>query len=157
MTEKSAGILLFRRKGKEPEVLLVHPGGPYWAKKDKAAWSIPKGVYAAGEDPLTAARREFAEETGCSVDGDFITLGSVKQVGGKVVSAWALEGDADIVTCKSNVFALEWPPHSGTIKEFPEVDRYGWFAPAAAMEKILNGQRPLLAKLWSLLGQRGAD
>lgn len=151
MAEKSAGILLFRRKREEPEVLLVHPGGPFWARKDKGAWSIPKGVYGADEDPLLAARREFAEEIGCSIEGNFIALGSFKQPSGKVVTAWALESDVDATTCKSNFFSLEWPPRSGQKKYFPEVDRVGWFTPRVAMEKILNGQKPLLAKLLSLL------
>ena len=154
MAKKSAGILLFRRKGKDAEVLLVHPGGPFWAKKDKGAWSIPKGVCGEGEDPLLAARREFTEETGCSVDGEFIALGSVKQPGGKIVTAWAVEGDVDVTTSKSNLFSLEWPPRSGQAKEFPEVDRVEWFRPAEAMEKILNGQKPLVAKLLSFLDSR---
>ena len=154
MAEKSAGILLFRRRGGELEFLLVHPGGPFWAKKDKGAWSIPKGVYAAGQDALLAARRELQEETGCAVEGEFIALGSFKQPSGKVITAWAIEGDFDLATFKSNSFSLEWPPRSGTRRDFPEVDRIDWLAPDVAMEKILKGQIPILAKLLSLLDEK---
>jgi predicted NUDIX family NTP pyrophosphohydrolase len=151
MAEKSAGILLFRRSGGEPELLLVHPGGPFWAKKDKGAWSIPKGVYTAGQDPLLAARRELAEETGCSIEGEFVALGSFKQPSGKIIAAWAIEGDFDVTTFKSNSFSMEWPLRSGIVRNFPEVDRIGWFRPNLAREKILKGQRPILTKLISLL------
>src|SRR5262245_47550688 len=123
MAKHSAGILMFRRSGPEPEVLLVHPGGPFWAKKDDGAWSIPKGLYESGEDPLAAARREFEEETGCVPDGEFIALGSFKQPGGKIVAAWAVEGDFDLAGFKSNPFSMEWPPKSGRIQQFPEADR----------------------------------
>jgi len=152
MPEKSAGILMFRRKRAQSEVLLVHPGGPFWARKDNGAWSIPKGVYEEGEDPLAAAQREFQEETGSIAAGNFIPLGSFRQSSGKIVSAWAVEGDYDVEKFKSNLFAMEWPPKSGQFKEFPEVDRIGWFAPAEAMRKILKGQTPILEKCFSLIG-----
>ena len=147
MSKQSAGILMFRRTGTMPEVLLVHPGGPFWAKKDSGAWSIPKGLYQQGQDPLSAARREFEEETGCPVHGEFIKLGSFKQPSGKTVTAWAIESDFDVTTFKSNVFSMEWPPRSGTIRDFPEVDRIGWFVFDEAMGKITKGQVPILAKL----------
>lgn len=152
MPEKSAGILMFRRKRAQSELLLVHPGGPFWARKDNGAWSIPKGVYEEGEDPLAAAQREFQEETGSIAAGNFIPLGSFRQSSGKIVSAWAVEGDYDVEKFKSNLFAMEWPPKSGKFKEFPEVDRIGWFAPAEAMRKILKGQTPILEKCFSLIG-----
>ena len=146
MTKRSAGILLFRRGG-AIEVFLVHPGGPFWANKDAGAWSIPKGEYEDDEDPLAAARREFAEETGIAVDGDFIPLEPVKQPSGKIVSAWALEGDCDATRITSNSFAMEWPPKSGRHQEFPEVDRAGWFDLDAAREKLTRGQVSLLDQL----------
>lgn len=152
MPEKSAGILMFRRKRAQSELLLVHPGGPFWARKDNGAWSIPKGVYEEGEDPLAAAQREFQEETGSIAAGNFIPLGSFRQSSGKIVSAWAVEGEYDVEKFKSNLFAMEWPPKSGKFKEFPEVDRIGWFAPAEAMRKILKGQTPILEKCFSLIG-----
>src|SRR5689334_5507387 len=152
MPEKSAGILMFRRKRAQSELLLVHPGGPFWAREDNGAWSIPKGVYEEGEDPLAAAQREFQEETGSIAAGNFIPLGSFRQSSGKIVSAWAVEGDYDVEKFKSNLFAMEWPPKSGQFKEFPEVDRIGWFAPAEAMRKILKGQTPILEKCFSLIG-----
>lgn len=126
MPKLSAGILLHRSNGNR-EVFLVHPGGPFWAKKDEAAWSIPKGLVDADEDTLAAARREFLEETGFAVDGDFVPLGEFRQPGAKVVIAWALEGDADPVELKSNLFEMEWPPRSGMKRQFPEVDRAAWF------------------------------
>jgi predicted NUDIX family NTP pyrophosphohydrolase len=148
MAKLSAGILLYRRRGAATEVLLVHPGGPFWAKKDDGAWSIPKGEHAAGEDPLTAAKREFEEETGASMSaaghGDFLSLTPVKQAGGKTVSAWCVEGDFDPNLLRSNVFAMEWPPKSGRKKEFPEVDRAAWFSPEEARRKLLASQTPLL-------------
>jgi predicted NUDIX family NTP pyrophosphohydrolase len=148
MAKLSAGILLYRCRGAQIEVLLVHPGGPFWAKKDDGAWSIPKGEYAAGEDPLSAAKREFEEETGASMDavsrGDFLPLTPVKQAGGKVVSAWSVEGDLDPAQLRSNVFEMEWPPKSGRKKEFPEVDRAAWFSPEDAHRKLLASQAPLL-------------
>jgi predicted NUDIX family NTP pyrophosphohydrolase len=143
----SAGILLFRRRNAEIEVLLVHPGGPFWAKKDDGAWSIPKGEYAEGEDELAAAKREFREETGLSIDGEWMPLGEVRQEGGKLVKAWAVEGDADATAARSNTFSLEWPPRSGNLREFPEVDKAEWFSLSAAREKILKGQREFLQRL----------
>jgi len=145
--KNSAGILLHRLRGSGIEVFLVHPGGPFWATKDAGAWSIPKGEFEAGEDPLEAAKREFKEETGFAVEGNFIELTPVKQPGGKVVYAWAVMGDCEADSIKSNTFSLEWPPRSGKRKEFPEVDRAGWFTPEVAREKILKGQLVLLEEL----------
>jgi predicted NUDIX family NTP pyrophosphohydrolase len=147
MAKLSAGILMFRRAAGEPEVLLVHPGGPFWRKKDAGAWSIPKGEYEEGEDPLAAAMREFEEETGLRPAGDAVSLGQVRQAGGKLVTAWALEGDCDASTCRSNSFSMEWPKGSGKMSEFPEVDRAEWFALSVAREKILKGQLPFLERL----------
>jgi predicted NUDIX family NTP pyrophosphohydrolase len=143
----SAGILLYRIHSGEPEVFLVHPGGPYWAKRDAGAWSIPKGEFDEGADALEAARREFQEETGSSADGEFIPLTPLKQKSGKLVYAWALLGDIDASSVRSNTFAMEWPPHSGKRHEFPEVDRGAWFTVAAANEKILPGQRGFIREL----------
>ena len=145
--KNSAGILLYRLRGSGIEVFLVHPGGPFWATKDAGAWSIPKGEFEAGEDPLEAAKREFKEETGFAVAGNFIELTPVKQPGGKVVYAWAVMGDCEADSIKSNTFSLEWPPRSGKRKEFPEVDRAGWFTPEVAREKILKGQLNFLEEL----------
>src|SRR6059036_3245168 len=127
MAKTSAGLLMFRLRDGEPEVLLVHPGGPFWAKKDEGAWSIPKGEFEAGEDPLEASRRELEEETGIVARGTFVPLGSARQKSGKLVHAWALEQDADAASIRSNTFTLEWPPRSGHMREFPEVDRAAWF------------------------------
>lgn len=147
MAKNSAGILLYRRQGEATEVLLVHPGGPYWAKKDLGAWSVPKGEFAPGEDALVAARREFEEETGFAVDGRFIKLTSVKQSGGKLVQVWAVEGDCDASAVRSNTFSMEWPPRSGKEKQFPEIDRAEWFTIEAAKQKILKGQIPFIEEL----------
>lgn len=147
MAKRSAGILMFRRTGGRPEVLLVHPGGPFWAKKDDGAWSIPKGLYEDDEDPLAAARREFEEETGCVPYGEFIALGSFRQPGGKTIAAWAVESDFDLAKFKSNMFSMEWPPKSGRTQQLPEVDRIAWFGPDEAQRKLLKGQAPILAKL----------
>jgi len=147
MAKMSAGILMFRRTAGEPEVLLVHPGGPFWRGKDTGAWSIPKGEYEEGEDPLAAAMREFEEETGLRPVGDVVPLGQVRQAGGKLVTAWALEGDCDASTCRSNSFSMEWPKGSGKMCEFPEIDRAEWFALSTAREKILKGQLPFLERL----------
>ena len=123
MTKRSAGLLLYRRSERGTEVFLVHPGGPFWAKKDLGAWSIPKGEYAEDEAALAAARREFQEETGFAIEGDFLDLGTVRQTGGKLVTAWALEGDCDPSAVHSNTFEMEWPPRSGKKQTFPEIDR----------------------------------
>lgn len=151
VARRSAGILLYRSMDGEIEVFLVHPGGPFWARKDAGVWSIPKGEYLEGEDPLAAAKREFAEETGSAVDGEFIPLGEIKQAGGKVVIAWALEGDLDTGAITSNTFQLEWPPKSGTIREFPEVDAADWFAPELARSKLLPSQIDFIDRLRKLL------
>ncbi len=154
MPRRSAGLLLYRRRQRGIEVLLVHPGGPFWARKDEGAWSIPKGEYGPGEDPLTAARREYAEETGAAPPaGEAVALGAFRQSSGKIVEAWAVEGDFDPATLKSNTFALEWPPRSGKMREVPEVDRAGWFPPGEAERKLLAGQRPILAALLQQLGR----
>ena len=148
MSKRSAGLLMFRLRDEgEPEVLLVHPGGPYWRTKDKGAWSIPKGELAAGEEPLQTAKREFYEETGCRLTGAFLPLTSLRQPGGKLVYAWAVEGDCDVTSLKSNSFTLEWPSGSGKTAEFPEIDRGAWFTFPAAREKILPGQRAFLEEL----------
>jgi predicted NUDIX family NTP pyrophosphohydrolase len=147
MAKRSAGVLMYRRRGAEPELLLVHPGGPFWKNKDLGAWSIPKGEYVEGEDPLTVARREFEEETGARPQGDYLPLGDITQPGRKVVTAFALEGDFDPATLRSNTFELEWPPKSGRKASFPEVDRAQWFAPAGARQKILKGQSELIDRL----------
>jgi predicted NUDIX family NTP pyrophosphohydrolase len=141
---RSAGLLMYRRRDPEPEVLLVHPGGPFWRNKDAGAWSIPKGLYEEGEDPLAAAQREFAEETGCSVEGHFTALGSFRQPGGKIVTAFAVEGDFDVTALRSNNFTIDWPPRSGRRASFPEVDRAEWFLPATARAKLVKGQVPIL-------------
>lgn len=147
MAKLSAGILLYRSRTPGPELFLVHPGGPFWAKKDDGAWSIPKGESDPGEDLLAAARREFQEETGCAVDGDFVPLGRFKQPGGKTVIAWAVEGDCDAAAIISNMCTIEWPPRSGRQMEIPEVDRAAWFSPDAAARKILAGQKPIIEAL----------
>lgn len=140
MNPQSAGILLYRFKSNRLEVFLAHPGGPFWAKKDAGAWSIPKGLFEDGETPLEAAKREFKEETGVLVEGEFIELGSLKQPSKKIVHAWALEKDVDASSVVSNTFALEWPNGSGNIKEYPEIDRAEWFGISEARIKILKGQ-----------------
>jgi predicted NUDIX family NTP pyrophosphohydrolase len=154
MATRSAGILLHRRGPNGPEVLLVHPGGPFFAKRDAGAWSIPKGEYDEGEEPQAAARREFAEETGTLLpEGALVDLGEIRQRGGKRVQAWAAEGDLDADAIVSNTFPLEWPPRSGQIQQFPEVDRAGWFALPEARERILAAQQPLLERLAERLGE----
>jgi predicted NUDIX family NTP pyrophosphohydrolase len=145
--KRSAGILLFRRIQPETEVLLVHPGGPFWAEKDLGSWSIPKGEYVEGEDVLSAAIREFREETGFDVEGEFVALGDIRQAGGKVVSAWALEKDLDAALIQSNSFELEWAPRSGKRQTFPEVDKASWFRVPEAKGKILGAQVELLDRL----------
>jgi predicted NUDIX family NTP pyrophosphohydrolase len=145
---RSAGIVLFRRRNGSIEVLLGHMGGPFWARRDEGAWSIPKGEHDDDENPQDAARREFVEETGTAVpDGDMIDLGEVRQSSRKLVRAWAVEGDLDETTVVSNTFTLEWPPKSGIHEDFPEIDRAAWFDLATADTKIVAGQRALLATL----------
>jgi predicted NUDIX family NTP pyrophosphohydrolase len=126
------------------EIFLVHPGGPYWAKKDQGAWSIPKGEYEAGEEAIDAAQREFLEETGFTVNGPFMALATVRQPGGKIITAWAVEGDLDPTRLRSNIFLLEWPPKSGVTQSFPEIDRGAWFSLTEARDKLSPGQLPLL-------------
>lgn len=153
MGKLSAGILLYRRRRDQLEVFLVHPGGPFWAKRDAAAWSIPKGEYEPGEDPIAAARREFLEETGFPVPaGELQPLGEVKLVSRKTVSAWAVEGDCDEQAIHSNLFSLEWPPKSGKTQEYPEVDRAEWFSVPIAHQKIHSAQTEFLHRLVALLG-----
>lgn len=147
MPKKSAGLLLYRHNEGSIEVLLVHPGGPFWRNKDEGAWTIPKGEFA-DEDPLAAARREFKEETGSAPpDGPSIPLTPIKQKNGKIVHAWAVEGDFDPATLNSNEFETEWPPKSGRMQKFPEVDRAEWFAPDVARQKMLGGQQALIDEL----------
>jgi predicted NUDIX family NTP pyrophosphohydrolase len=153
--KRSAGILLYRFVDGSPQVLLVHPGGPFWAKKDLGAWSIPKGECGEGEDPRDCALRELGEELGAPpprAAGALIDLGEVRQKGGKVVRAWAGEGDFDPAALRSNAFTLEWPPRSGVEREFPEVDRAEWFEPGAAGRKVLPAQVPFLERLLDRLG-----
>ncbi|RUX28261.1 NUDIX domain-containing protein [Mesorhizobium sp. M2A.F.Ca.ET.042.01.1.1] len=154
MPLRSAGLLIHRHIGGVFEFLLVHPGGPFWARKDEGAWSIPKGLIGDNEDELEAAKREAEEELGVAIDGDFRPLGSYRQPGGKIVVAWSVEADVDTNAIKSNMFTMEWPPKSGTMKDFPEVDRAGWFSLPEAGVKILQGQRPMLD---DFLERRGAD
>jgi predicted NUDIX family NTP pyrophosphohydrolase len=152
-TEVSAGLLAFRRRA-DVEVLLAHPGGPYWAKKDDGAWTIPKGVAEPGDELLATAQREFTEETNFVADGEFIALAPVKQKSGKVVHAWALEGQFDLALFASNTFELEWPPRSGQRQHFPEIDRVAYFALPIAMTKIVNYQAPFLVELSERLSDR---
>jgi len=147
MSKQSAGLLMYRFHDGNLEIFLVHMGGPYWAKKDLGAWSIPKGEYESGEDPFEAAKREFLEETGFAAIGKFTRLKDLKQPGGKVISVWAFEGDCDAKAIRSNTFSMEWPPRSGQFREFPEVDRAEWFRPEVAKEKILKGQRLFIEEL----------
>ena len=150
MPAKSAGLVIHRRRpgGPGTEVLLVHPGGPWWAGRDDGAWSIPKGEYGPDEDPLGVARREFLEELGLDPpEGEVVDLGEVRQAGGKRVRAWALAGDLDVAVIRSNTFEIEWPPRSGTMRVFPEVDRAAWFPLEVAKTKVLSGQVPLLESL----------
>ncbi len=151
MAKIGAGLLLYRLRRGAPEVFLVHPGGPFWAKQDAGSWSVPKGEVAPGEALLTAAKREFQEETGLGVDGDFRALAPVRQPSGKVVHAWAVEADCDATAVRSNTFEMEWPPRSGRRQEFPEVDRAAWLDLPAARAKITKGQLGLLIQLEGLL------
>jgi predicted NUDIX family NTP pyrophosphohydrolase len=155
MPKKSAGILLYRFDNSLLQVLLVHPGGPFWAKKDLGAWSIPKGEFEADEPPLDAAKREVEEETGINVQGKFIELAPVKQKNGKIIYAWAVQGNFNAAKIKSNEFELEWPPKSGKKQAFPEVDKAAWFAVNEAMEKIVKAQVPLIYDLENSLQRKG--
>lgn len=157
MPKRSAGLLVYRRPEGALEVFLVHPGGPLWARRDLGAWSIPKGEYAEDEEPLEAAQREFQEETGFSVQGDGIPLGSVTQASGKIVLAWACEGNFDAAKLVSNKCEIEWPPRSGRRITIPEVDRGGWFSIAEAKDRILDGQQPFLEKLLKLFDEKNRD
>jgi predicted NUDIX family NTP pyrophosphohydrolase len=150
MRKKSAGLLMYRRRHGVLEVLLVHPGGPFWAKKDEGSWSIPKGEYTEG-DPLEVAKREFQEETSFNASGEFIPLTPLKQPSGKIITAWAFEGDCDTSAMKSNTFMMEWPPRSGMQQEFPEMDRAGWFSIRVAKGKIIKGQAGFLDELNQIL------
>lgn len=153
MAVVSAGLLLYRLSGGKPEVLLVHPGGPFWQRKDLGSWSIPKGEVRAGEEPLAAACREFTEETGFPAEGDACPLGEVRQRSGKRVHAWAMRGEADPALLESNTFELEWPPRSGRVQTFPEVDRAAWFDLDEARRRILPAQAPLLDMLAARLAK----
>ena len=153
MKKQSAGIVVYRKTVDVIEIFLVHPGGPFWAKKDKAAWSIPKGEYPEDEDALSAARREFGEETGVAVPaGELIELGAYKVSSSKVVRAWAVEGDIDPKQVKSNTFEMEWPPKSGQMQTYPEADKAAWFPLAIAVDKIVKGQVPIIEQLAVTLG-----
>ena len=149
---KSAGILLYRRAGGALEVLLAHPGGPFWARRDDGAWTIPKGLIEPGETAAAAAAREFLEELGTAATGTLVPLGDVRQRGGKHVEAFALEGDFDVATLRSNTFETEWPPRSGHVHTYPEVDRVAWMDLATARLKLLQAQRPLLDRLEAAIG-----
>ncbi len=149
--KKSAGILMYKKARRSILVLLVHPGGPFWRKRDDGAWSIPKGEYGDDEAPESAARREFAEETGCATDGALQPLGELRQKSGKVVTAFALKGVFDTSRLRSNLFEIEWPPRSGHFQSFPEIDRAEWFSLSEAGQKIVAGQRPFLESLERLL------
>jgi predicted NUDIX family NTP pyrophosphohydrolase len=152
MAKRSAGLLMYRSRQDETEVFLVHPGGPYWANKDQGAWTIPKGEYDDEEEPFAAARREFFEETGFTADGEFLSLGEVRQKSGKLVTAWAFVGDCDPTQLKSNTCEIEWPPKSGTRLQIPEIDRGGWFKMNDARRYIRAELDELLLRLSSLIG-----
>jgi predicted NUDIX family NTP pyrophosphohydrolase len=154
---QSAGLLLFRTGNKEVQVLLGHPGGPFWGRKDQGAWTIPKGLIGRGEPPLLAAKREFAEETGYCPSGQAISLGSAKQPGGKVVHIWAIQGNWNPADLQSNTFEMEWPPRSGQRRSFPEIDRASWFGIADARRKILKGQAVFLERLLGTFGRAEGD
>jgi len=151
MGKKSAGFVMYRYKDSILEVFLVHPGGPYWAKKDDGSWSIPKGEQSDEEDPFTTAKREFKEETGYDAEGDFMPLTPIMQPSRKLVSAWAFEGDCDASAIKSNTFEMEWPPKSGKKAEFPEVDRAEWFPTTTAKKKLLKGHVGFVDELCKML------
>jgi predicted NUDIX family NTP pyrophosphohydrolase len=153
MPTRSAGILVYRRRPTGLEVFLVHPGGPFWAKKDQGAWSIPKGEFGDAENPLDAARREFTEETGQTISGEFLTLTPSRQPSRKIVHAFAVEGNVDADNIVSNEFELEWPPRSGVMQRFPEIDRGAWFAIAEAKKRMHAGLVPILEELERLIGR----
>ena len=157
MPVRSAGLLLYRRRPHGLEVLLVHPGGPFWAHRDQGAWSIPKGELAPREDPLSAARREVAEELGVRVSGDFLPLGAITQRAGKVVQSWAVEADWDPETLKSNTVRIEWPRGSGRVQEVPEVDRTAWFPLPEARQRILPSQTPLLVQFEAVVSGKNSS
>jgi predicted NUDIX family NTP pyrophosphohydrolase len=152
MPKRSAGLIMYRIRDGRLEVFLVHPGGPFWTNKDKGAWTIPKGQFFDGEQPLDAARREFQEETGFLPEGKFLELGKIRQLSGKIVDAWAFEGDCNPAELHSNMCEMEWPPRSGRMIEVPEVDRGQWFSIDKAHEALLNSQRPFLNSLCAALG-----
>jgi predicted NUDIX family NTP pyrophosphohydrolase len=154
MVQTSAGIVMYRRVASRHEVLLVHPGGPYWAQKDDGAWSIPKGLMEPGEDAEAAARREFEEETGFKPEGALADLGAFRQPSGKIVRAFALEGAFDPARLRSTTFEMEWPPKSGKLQRFPEVDRAAWFGETEALAKISKGQRPIVEAMVKGLSPR---
>jgi predicted NUDIX family NTP pyrophosphohydrolase len=151
VAKKSAGLLMYRRCSGELEVMLVHPGGPFWAKKDLGSWSIPKGEYTNEEEPLEVAKREFQEETSFKAEGEFMALTPIKQPGGKLITIWAFGGDCDASKIKSNTFTMEWPPRSGKQQEFPEVDRAGWFTITFAKEKISKGQTGFIDEFYQII------
>lgn len=153
MAKQSAGILLYRRRAKKLEVFLGHPGGPFWAKKDQGSWSVPKGEFLEGEEPLHAAIREFEEETGYRPAGNFIQLSTIRQKGHKTVHCWAVEGDLDPDHIVSNDFEMEWPPRSGKMRSFPEIDRAAWFSVETAREKILERQAAFIDELVQLIDE----
>ena len=153
MAKRSAGLLMYRKKDRELEVFLVHPGGPFWAAKDAGAWTVPKGEYVDGEEPLEAAKREFAEETGFAASGEFLDLGTVRQTSGKIVNAWAFEGDCEPEKLVSNFCEIEWPPRSGKKMEIPEVDRGAWFTLKDARGAILKSQQEFLDVLAEKAGR----
>lgn len=155
--KQSAGLLLYRRSSGNLEVLLVHPGGPFWKNKDEGAWTIPKGEFDENEDPLIAAKREFEEETGTTAPtGEYKTLQPIKQRAGKIVHAWAVEAEFDVASLRSNTFSIEWPPRSGKQQDFPEIDRAEWMEPEVAREKILQAQVGLVDEVVSIVGLKDA-
>jgi predicted NUDIX family NTP pyrophosphohydrolase len=157
LPKQAAGILLYRRGRRGIEVLLAHPGGPLWARRDLGAWTIPKGQFSDNERPLAAAKREFEEEMGSPPTGEFVEIGSIRQPSGKVVHVFVAEGEFDVATVQSNLFSLEWPPKSGQRAQFPEVDRAAWFSLEEARTKILKGQEPFLDRLLTLLKSATAN
>jgi predicted NUDIX family NTP pyrophosphohydrolase len=154
---QSAGLLLFRKRDRITQLLLGHPGGPYWSGKDLGAWSIPKGLIAPDEEPIAAARREFAEETGHHPVGELIPLGEARQPGGKLIHVWAVHGDWNPADLQSNTFEMEWPPRSGRPQSFPEIDRAAWFGVSDAQLKILKGQAVFIDRLFEALGEAGGS